>query len=309
MNLSSADPSFLEHFSIVGNPLTNVLLADATFGQTVFNALMDGGGGATGIAELSGVLALDMSGVDFANVSDLSKMYTMDDLETLSLAGATNLDGGQVVLLTGELDSLSWLDVGGLWYSFDAGTQSALILWDAVEGNTLVTGQPLAVSAQLDVTWVYQNTPVVTQDRHRIALAISVDDDPNGNSKYETLVTKLSGPGDVTCQATADPLVWEIVGSRREEGLAGELTLEVLVAGVDLGGEGATTVPLTVRLLGDVDDNGGAEPSDVSLLILKLNGVPPGGYHDNAFDLDGNGGAEPGDVSILINILNGQLVP
>jgi len=311
MNLSSADLSYLHWFSIESNPLTNVLLVDVTLSQRVFNALMDGRGPSlTGIAELPGVLTLDMSGVDFANVSDLSAMYTMDDLEELSLSTATNLDGGQVVSLTGELDSLAWLDVTGLWGSFDAGTQSSLNSWDALEGNTLVTGEPLAVSALLDVAWVYQNTPLITQDRHMAVLTISVDDDPNGNSQYETLVIRLSGPGDVTCQATADPLVWEIVGSRRGDGAAGEVTLQVLVDGVDVGGEGATTKTLTVRLLGDVDGNGGAEPGDVQLLINELNGLPnPEGIHVKAFDIDANGGAEPGDVQVLMNVLNGLPVP
>ncbi|NIA21093.1 MAG: hypothetical protein GWP05_03770 [Anaerolineaceae bacterium] len=48
---------------------------------------------------------------------------------------------------------------------------------------------------------------------------------------------------------------------------------------------------------------------DISLLIMKLNGNPPAGYHEKAFDLDANGGAEPGDVTLLINILNGVPVP
>ena len=52
-----------------------------------------------------------------------------------------------------------------------------------------------------------------------------------------------------------------------------------------------------------------AEPGDVSLLIMKLNGLPPAGMHDRAFDIDANGGAEPGDVQVLINILNGLPVP
>jgi len=307
MNLSGADLASLESFSIANNPLTNVILADATLSQRAFNTLM------TSIAQSPGVLTIDMSGVDFINVSDLSVMYWvylyMPALEELSLAGATNLDGGQVLLLTAELASLAWLDVTGLWGSFDVGTQSALDAWDAVEGNVLVTGQRLAVSAQLDVTWVYQNTPVITQDRHMVTLAISVDDDPYGNSQYTTQVSKVSGPGDVTCQATADPGVWQILGSRRGEGLAGEVTLEILVAGVDVGGEGAATRALTVRLLGDVDGNGGAEPGDVTALILALNGTPPAGYHPNAFDLDANGGAEPGDVQILMNVLNGLPVP
>jgi len=138
MNLSSADLSSLRYFSIEDNPLTDVLLADATLSQTVFNVLMGGGGLGAGIAELPGVLTLDMSGVDFAGIPDLSAMYGMDDLEELFLSGATNLDGAQVLSLTNELDSLAWLDVTSLWDSFDAATQVALNSWGALEGNTLV---------------------------------------------------------------------------------------------------------------------------------------------------------------------------
>jgi len=66
-------------------------------------------------------------------------------------------------------------------------------------------------------------------------------------------------------------------------------------------------VPFACRFLGDLDGNGGAEPTDMSLLINKLNGTDTSGFHAYAFDLDKNGGAEPTDLSILINILNGVL--
>ncbi len=139
MNLNRADLSSLDSFDIASNPLTSVLLADATLSQTVFNTLMNGGTSFhTGIAELPGVLNLDMSGADFSDISDLSRMATMDDLDNLSLAGSTNLDGSKVIILTNELDSLNWLDVTGLWNSFDATSQNSLNTWDAIEGNTLV---------------------------------------------------------------------------------------------------------------------------------------------------------------------------
>ena len=149
LDLSNSDLSSLQRFNIGGNPLTSVLLTDATLSQDTFNTLMDGGGGGTGIAELGGVLSLDMSGVDFTDISDLSKMYTMDDLETLLLAGATNLDGSQVVPLTVELDSLDWLDVTGLWGSFDTAARSSLNAWDAVAGNTLVVPEPGGIALLL----------------------------------------------------------------------------------------------------------------------------------------------------------------
>ena len=145
MDLSNADLRSLQWFGVWGNPLTNVLLTDATLNQTGFNVLMDGGATSSsyiGLGELAGVFDLDMSGVDFTAISDLSTMHTMDDLEELLLAGAANLDGGQVVTLTGELDSLNWLDVTGPWDSFDAGEQASLNSWDAVAGNTLVVPEP-----------------------------------------------------------------------------------------------------------------------------------------------------------------------
>jgi len=147
MDLSGSNLSSLSYFDIEDNPLTNVLLVNATLSQSVFDVLMDGGSSIyAGIAELSDVLSLDMSGVDFVGISDLSTMYTMYDLETLLLANASDLDGGNVVTLTDELNLLNWLDVTGLWDAFDAGAQSSLNAWDAVEGNTLVTPEPATLS-------------------------------------------------------------------------------------------------------------------------------------------------------------------
>jgi len=151
MNLSNSNLSFLQYFDIADNPLTSVLLTNAMLSQSGFDVLMDGGtkyvgGYRAGIAELAGVLSLAMDGVDFAGISDLSKMFTMDDLETLLLAGASNLDGADVVTLTGELDSLNWLDVTGLWDGFDPGSQGSLNAWDNIAGNTLVTPEPATMS-------------------------------------------------------------------------------------------------------------------------------------------------------------------
>ena len=159
MDFSGTDLSSLFRFNIDGNPLVNVLLVDATFSQVAFGAIMEGAYltrystyrfmSCSGIAGLPGVLNLDMSGVDFGEISDLSSMYGADDLETLLLAGATNLDGGEVVTLTGELDSLDWLDVTGLWGSFEPAAQGSLRAWDAVEGNTLVIPEPATPSLLL----------------------------------------------------------------------------------------------------------------------------------------------------------------
>ena len=138
MDLTGADLSSLGGFSIEGNPLTDVLLADATLNQSSLAALMDGGDSdCIGIAEMPGVLTLDMSGIDFTDIPFPWRMRTMDDLEKLLLARSTNLDGTEVVTLTDELDSLNWLDVTGLWNTFDSGSQDSLNLWDSIDGNTL----------------------------------------------------------------------------------------------------------------------------------------------------------------------------
>jgi hypothetical protein len=115
-----------------------------------------------------------------------------------------------------------------------------------------------------------------------------------------------SGPGEVTVQPGATDLEKEIHGSDRTAATNGDLVLEVTATG-DLAGATTVEVPFFCNIIGDVDGNGGAEPTDVSLLINKLNGLGNGGFDDNAFDMDANGGAEPTDVSILINVLNGLL--
>jgi len=189
-----------------------------------------------------------------------------------------------------------------------------------VNGQYTVTAQqmeqPLGVLVETedDLDWVYQNTPnSMANGGHKVWLEVTVLQ-WGGNSSVTVTVAKApaSGPGEVTVEDDpgADPLVKWIFGSMRTDGAAesGDLILEVTVTG-NVSGEEVVLVPFKVRRLGDVDGNGGPEPGDVMALILTLNGTPPPGYHDKAFDLDANGGAEPGDVQILMNILNGFPVP
>ena len=150
LNLQEAELSSLEWFNVSYNTsLTHVSLKEAVLGQTALQTLMDGGSRMShiiGLAELDGITDLDLSGVDFSAIFCLSTMYTMDNLETLLLAHASHLDGGEVVSLMGELDSLNHLDVTGLWDSFDAGTQGSLNAWGDIEGNTLVVPEPTGLA-------------------------------------------------------------------------------------------------------------------------------------------------------------------
>ena len=167
----------------------------------------------------------------------------------------------------------------------------------------------VSVATEDGLDWVYQNIPAsVGNGGHKVALTVTVID-LNGNNTVTVTVTKqaASGPGEVTVQPGATDLEKEIHGSDRTAGTSGFLILEVSCQGDVAADPTVFEVPFWCNIIGDIDGNGGGEPTDVSLLINKLNGLGNGGFHDKAFDLDANGGPEPGDVSILINVLNGLL--
>ena len=74
--------------------IDRVSLKNALVNQTSLAALLDGGHEfefALGFGELDGVTELNLSGIDFINITDLSPLYVMDDLTDLWLAETTNL--------------------------------------------------------------------------------------------------------------------------------------------------------------------------------------------------------------------------
>jgi len=168
----------------------------------------------------------------------------------------------------------------------------------------MAAATPLTVTAATDVGWVYENAPLTTLNRHDAVLVVSVTGDPF-NTAYAVTVEQTGGSGRVVVEPTEDPMVWIVRGGTAESAAAGNVVLTIAVCGLDAGGQGQTTCSLTVRRLGDVDNNGGIEPTDLSILVNYLNGQQPPGYDPRAFDLDGNGGAEPTDEAILIDRLNG----
>jgi len=151
LNFTGADFSSLNRLEIRGSSIEKVILTNAIMNQNSFNSIMyEGNPSIDGIAEISGVLEVDFRGVDFQAITDLSKMYTMDDLVRLVFADATNLAGDEVAELLDELASMNYLDVTGLWDEwFDGGAfsedQLALMAWDQVLGNTLVVPEPMTV--------------------------------------------------------------------------------------------------------------------------------------------------------------------
>ncbi|MBN2584969.1 MAG: hypothetical protein JXL80_18035 [Planctomycetes bacterium] len=202
----------------------------------------------------------------------------------------------------------STLDLGGLTLYCD---EMDIDPEATIEGGApIIPGSPSATAAT-GSSWVYQNTGVtLSRGGHRTFLVVDVLDFGENQSVTVT-VAKLagSGAGEVTIEddPDGDPMIKFIVGSLRTDGTTGtdNLTLRVAVTG-DTVGEAVVDVPMRVRPLGDIDGNGGVEPTDLSLLINRLNNLPiPPGYKAEYFDLDCNGGAEPTDISLLINVLNG----
>jgi len=235
-------------------------------------------------------------------------------------------DGGQAYDRSSEISVLLGGGKGGVWVD-SASAPGQSYYWDGLgwrdlyevneTANFCIKGlavERIAIGAELELGWVYQNTPLTQANGgHKIRLEVDLLDF-GGNGAVAISVAKIpgSGSGEVAIEDDpgGNPLVRYVVGSLRSGGTTGcgPLVLQVTATG-DVTGEASVEMPLVVRQLGDIDGNGGVEPGDLSMLINELNGVSPPGMPHAAFDLDCNGGAEPKDVAILINILNGLGVP
>ncbi|MBN2582308.1 MAG: hypothetical protein JXL80_04515 [Planctomycetes bacterium] len=237
----------------------------------------------------------------------------------LSSGGQAFDRSSEIAVLLGGGKSGTWVESAaapGQSYWWDGFAWSDLTDIDASANFCIkaMAARRLAVTAAAERSWVYQNTPTMLVDGgHRVRLDVSMLDD-GGNGSVMISVAKVpgSGPGEVTVEDDpgGDPLVKYVLGSLRNEARTGHgpLTLRVTATG-DVTGPVTVDVPLRVRVLGDIDGNGGAEPGDLCVLINALNGLPTGGIPLAALDLDLNGGVEPGDMSILINVLNALDVP
>jgi hypothetical protein len=223
-------------------------------------------------------------------------------------------DGGTLLGAEGVAVQHFSLAVGVHVLTLTVADQDSATDQDTVTVTVTPTTNVLTISAAADLDWVYQNTPsILARNGHKTRLAISVEK-WGGNQGVTLAVEKVadSGTGEVAIENDpgGDPLVRYVYGGLRSDGAAGTgpLVLRVTATG-DVSGQAFADVAMTVRKLGDIDGNGGAEPGDMSLLVNRLNGIDTSGLPACAFDLDTNGGAEPGDMSLLVNVLNGMPVP
>jgi hypothetical protein len=200
-------------------------------------------------------------------------------------------------------------------------------------GVNLIPG-PLTVMVATSSAWVYQNTAGTTEDRHVVALAVSLTGDNFGNQSYTTTVTQ-TGPGVVTPTQiwTSGVLVtpattanWTVpvggnlsgylVGGRvsgpvngsANLALTGSCTVTVSVAG-DVGGTATAAVVITVRPLGDLTGGGTMTTADRVLMRKGFNGLPTPNQAAANFDLDGDGVVTANDLLILDAVLNNLALP
>ena len=146
LNLTGADFSRLWLFDLRECPVEQVILNQAVLKQQSLDVLMTGwvnnSSSYVGIADISGVAEIDFQGTSFAQINDLTSMYTLDDLQWLNLAGTSGLAGRMIVSLTSQLESLNYLNVTGIWDTWDSAIQTELSNWDSLDGNTLVVPEP-----------------------------------------------------------------------------------------------------------------------------------------------------------------------
>jgi hypothetical protein len=130
-------------FGLDGNVnITSVSLKNAVVNQTSLTVLLDGGGGSTGIGELNGITGMDLSGIDFVDITGLSPLYVMDDLTDLWLVNTVNLGAADLDTLLNNLATIQGTVIEGILYMtqanydvFNTDGGDFLADWDEEDGH------------------------------------------------------------------------------------------------------------------------------------------------------------------------------
>ena len=144
LNLEGADFSHLTALSLERNTwhsdMSRVSLRNARLNQASLIGIVTGGSlsGDRGIGELTGITELDLSGVDFAAITDLSPLYVMDELTDLWLADTLNLNADALDVLLDNLAAMQSPKVESVLYltqanynTFNGAGGGKLAIWDA----------------------------------------------------------------------------------------------------------------------------------------------------------------------------------
>jgi hypothetical protein len=144
LNLENSDFSMLTKFDVASNTsIARVSLRNTVLTQTALATLVNGGFSSyIGIGELPGITELDLSGVDFSAIADLSPLYLMDSLTDLWLVDVDNMDANALDVLLDNLATMQNPSIEGALYltqadfdAFNTAGSGKLALWDAEDGH------------------------------------------------------------------------------------------------------------------------------------------------------------------------------
>jgi hypothetical protein len=149
LNLDKTEFSSLVSFDVKNDTnISRVSLRNTVLNQRALATLLDGGEPfspqVTGIGNLVGIgiTTLDLSGVDFANITSLLPLWEMDDLTDLWLVDTVNLDATDLDDLLIYLAAIARADVEGILHmtqadfdAFNAAGGGLLAAWDAEPGH------------------------------------------------------------------------------------------------------------------------------------------------------------------------------
>jgi len=252
---------------------------------------------------------------------------TVKDAEGTTMEG---LSGDIVINVSGTNNTVSAVtEVGAGVYTATLSSTTAEVKTVTVTvSGVVLADQPtvtftapplpeLVITAGLDYDWVYPNTPVTTQNRHKSVLTVDIT---GGSVVGETYAITLGeNGGAVTNFQTAastpivpgTPATVDILGGLRTTAVPGTYTINVTVTGTPGGQVATQNVTLKLRLLGDIVEDGIVNASDKLEMNKKLNGLANlPGITLRDLDLSGDGALVNAEDKLAINqVLNGLIVP
>jgi hypothetical protein len=252
---------------------------------------------------------------------------TVKDAEGTTMEG---LAGDISVVVGGSNNSVSAVtEVGAGVYTATVASTTAEVKTVTVTVSTVelsdkptvvFTAPPLpdlVITASLDYGWVYPNTPVTTQNRHKSVLTVDIT---SGSVVGETYAITLGENGGAVTNfqvtqpvaiVAGTPATVDILGGLRTTAVSGTYTINVTVTGTPGGQVATQNVTLKLRLLGDIVEDDIVNASDKLEMNKKLNGLENlAGITLRDLDLSGDGALVNAEDKLAINqILNGLIVP
>jgi hypothetical protein len=257
---------------------------------------------------------------------------TVSGIATVTLDGSASTDDHGIVNYTWKEGTSQLANVATTTaaVSLAAGSTHTITLvvtdttGQTASATTTVTVSSLptlTAHAALDYYWVYQNTESTTQDRMLSVLTVTIDTPANSADTYAVTITEDGAtPTHFTPVATANPLVWNLLGARKTVNplISGSTYLPapvtVQVTGSPSGATATAQLPLLpdgvsrglyLIKLGDVNQDTTIAPVDKTMVGTKVvhgavNGTTALGfpYVNRMFDMNGDGVIAPVDKTI-----------